>query len=99
MKNLKRITLLAMLLCYALSFAGDGNIFKTAEGHNSGFQTEYGQSDNNNDDGGNPGDGGISGNDPDPAPIDGYVWTLAMVGIGLIAWYQKKIMKQTNISR
>lgn len=93
MKNLKRITLLAMLLYCALSFAGDGNIFKTAEGNNSEFPQE--QSSNF----GPEGDGDISGNDPDSAPIDGYVWALAVAGLGLIALYRKKIMKQADISR
>ncbi|ACU07649.1 hypothetical protein FIC_01201 [Flavobacteriaceae bacterium 3519-10] len=43
-----------------------------------------------------PGDGGLGGDDPLPAPIDDYIPLLLIAGLGMAVWYARQTQTETN---
>lgn len=37
-----------------------------------------------------PGDGGLGGDDPEPAPIDDYLPVLVVAALGMAMWYARR---------
>lgn len=78
MKNL--LIILCFLTVSANAYAqSDARFYDTEDNYKKGVEVAN-----------SPGDGGLGGDDPEPAPIDDYLPLLVVAALGMAVWYARR---------